>query len=88
MQPFQPSAAPPPNASALAGWMANPNPSSSVPSGVVAASPFPMQPNQGRFHVPTSVFWFSLFDCHIGRFVNGELILRPENPVTVFRHRS
>jgi hypothetical protein len=44
--PFQSNPAPAPNANALAGWMANPNPSSSVPSGVVAASPFPMQPSQ------------------------------------------
>ncbi|VVB00946.1 unnamed protein product [Arabis nemorensis] len=43
--PFQPTSGPAPNANALAGWMANPNPSSSVP-GVVASSPFPMQPNQ------------------------------------------
>ncbi|KAJ4870786.1 Topless-related protein 2 [Raphanus sativus] len=45
--PFQPSAAPAPNPNALAGWMANPHPSSSVQSGVVSASPFQLQqPNQ------------------------------------------
>ncbi|XP_019088639.1 PREDICTED: topless-related protein 2 [Camelina sativa] len=44
--PFQPTSAPAPNANALAGWMANPNPSSSVTGGVVASSPFHMQPNQ------------------------------------------
>ncbi|CAF1933817.1 topless-related protein 2-like [Brassica napus] len=46
--PFQSTPAPAPNPNALAGWMGNPNPASSVPSGVVAsASPFPMQqPNQ------------------------------------------
>ncbi|KFK27551.1 hypothetical protein AALP_AA8G398300 [Arabis alpina] len=43
--PFQPTSVQAPNANALAGWMANPNPSSSVP-GIVASSPFPMQPNQ------------------------------------------
>ncbi|KAJ0264269.1 Topless-related protein 2 [Hirschfeldia incana] len=43
--PFQPTPAPAPapNPNALAGWMANPNPPSSVPPGAVAASPFPMQ---------------------------------------------
>jgi len=53
VQPFQSNPAPAPNANALAGWMANPNPSSSVPSGVVAASPFPMQPSQGIIYVTT-----------------------------------
>lgn len=35
------------NANPLAGWMANPNPSSSVQSAVVAASSLPLPPNQG-----------------------------------------
>lgn len=64
MQPFQPSAAPAPNPNALAGWMANPHPSSSVQSGVVSASPFQLQqPNQGWFHVTTVLVLKHLCAC-------------------------
>ncbi|KAL6293086.1 hypothetical protein ACE6H2_001228 [Prunus campanulata] len=45
--PFPPAAAAAAaNANALAGWMSNANPSLSVQSPVVAASPFPVQPSQ------------------------------------------
>lgn len=47
MQPF-PTAPPTANANALAGWMVNANPSSSVQSSVVASS-LPGPPNQGIF---------------------------------------
>ncbi|CAN6548274.1 unnamed protein product [Malus baccata var. baccata] len=43
--PFPPAAAAAANAN-LAGWMSNANPSLSVQSAVVAASPFPVQPSQ------------------------------------------
>ena len=85
MQPFQASAAPAPNPNALAGWMANPHPSSSVPSGVVSASPFQLQqPNQGRFHV-TNCFGIETLVCVFSGLLSlvlhellMSLILRPE----------
>ncbi|KAH9683623.1 Topless-related protein 2 [Citrus sinensis] len=43
--PFPPAVAAA-NANALAGWMMNANPSSSIQSSVVAASSLPVQPNQ------------------------------------------
>lgn len=60
VQPFQPNPTAA-NVNALAGWMMNPNPSSSIQPHALVASSMPGLPHQGRvvlFSMPSSMFHF------------------------------